>query len=45
MCSTPFGITEFGTALLAVLKACKGKVCSTPFGITEFGTDLLGHDH
>jgi len=36
-CSTPFGITEFGTPCgwarpRGVLR------CSTPFGITEFGT-------
>ncbi|SRR5579884_3217596 len=36
-CSTPFGITEFGTVHPGLAVAL-GELCSTPFGITEFGT-------
>ncbi len=41
MCSTPCGITEFGTRALQQHMSPQGQ-CSTPCGITEFGTLVLG---
>ena len=35
MCSTPFGITEYISALVCSV-VCTTMMCSTPFGITEY---------
>src|SRR6266540_1119632 len=43
-CSTPFGISDFGTGKQATRFVSQYK-CSTPFGISDFGTLLPQRCH